>query len=71
MPSMIHKVPIADELRKGMPENTVDLMLGKEGSSSLLNKIYSLIGQTAGSIELAYRRGYEAGFEAANKMEEE
>lgn len=33
----------------------------------LLNPLYSLIGETAGAIELAYRRGYQAGQEAAKK----
>ncbi len=67
MPSIIHKVPIAEELRKCMLENVRDLMLGGETNSGLLDQLYSLIGQTSGAIELAYRRGYQAGIEAANK----
>lgn len=67
MPSIIHKVPIAEELRKGMPKECVDLMLGGEAKFSILNSLYQLIGQSAGAIELAYRRGYQAGVEDAAK----
>ena len=68
MPSAIHKKPIADELREVMPPDIVDLMLGRSAEmSGLFTRIYSLIGETAGSLELAYRRGYQAGLKDAVK----
>lgn len=50
-----------------MPKDVRDLMLGREANSGLLTQLYSLIGQTSGAIELAYRRGYQAGIEDASK----
>jgi len=72
MPSIIHKIPIADELRESMPKHTVDLMLGSsEANSGILSTLYRLIGNMAGAIELAYRRGYEVGYEDGKKGNEE
>ena len=65
MPSQIHKKPIAGEMKKSLPQDIKDLMLGADASQpGLLSTLYGLIERTSAAIELAYRRGYQAGLEA-------
>ena len=69
MPTILHKVPIADDLRKSLPKPCIDLVLGSgEANAGLLHSIYSLIGEAAGSVELAYRRGFELGHDEGYKL---
>jgi len=70
MPSIRHKFPIADELRKSLEGIPVkDLMIGegKDGDAGILGTLYQMIGNIAGALELAYRRGYDVGFDDAKK----
>ncbi len=70
MPSIRHKFPIADELRqslKGIPVRDLMIGEGKDGDAGILGTLYQMIGNIAGALELAYRRGYELGEEAERK----
>ena len=45
-----------------MSADVVDLMLGHSvRSTGLINRLYPLISEISGSLELAYQRGYQAG----------
>ena len=69
MPSHIHKKPIIDEIRENHPEQTRDLILGAGASQpGLLSLLWTLMSETCGRIELAYRRGYDQGFEDGKKV---
>jgi len=70
MPSVIHKVPIVDELMKSLEGIPVkDLMCGggNDGLVGIVNTLYQLIGTVAGALEVAYYRGYDIGFDDAKK----
>jgi len=72
MPSIRHKFPIAEEIRKTLGHVPVrDLMLGdgKDGDAGMLGTLYQLIGNISGSLELAYHRGYDKGLAAGIKKE--
>jgi len=64
MPSMIHKTDIIKALRESMPPDILDLMIGREGVQGFLTPWYSMMNNMAGALELAYRRGYQAGQES-------
>ena len=56
--------------RKDLPEGVRNLLGGtSEANAGLLYKVFKLMSQMEGSIELAYRRGYQAGMEDANSPE--
>jgi hypothetical protein len=64
MPSILNKAPITKELRKTLPPNCVDLMIGRgESDSGIFGALWNLLGRSTGSIELAYRRGYDVGYD--------
>ena len=72
MPSIRYKFPIAEELRKSLEGIPVkDLMLGDgtDGHAGILGTLYQLIGSLAGALELAYRRGYDVGFNDGKKKQ--
>lgn len=53
---------------KVFPDGIKDILGGNDsGSSGILGLAFRLIGQIQGNMELAYRRGYQAGYEDAKK----
>ena len=72
MPSIRHKFPIAEELRKelaGIPVRDLMIGEGKDGYAGILGTLYQLIGTMAGALELAYRRGHDKGLADGIKKE--
>lgn len=54
--------------RKDIPDPLNDLLTGKnEAFTGLIYKIFKVMTETIGSMELAYRRGYQAGEEDTKK----
>lgn len=48
-----------------IPEGIKDILAGRAGSRGLIGDIFALLNRLEGSLELAYRRGYDAGIEDA------
>lgn len=66
MPSAIHKAPIAEDIRATVPKEVHDLLLGLGPESpGLLSSFWVVMGKAFAGVELAYRRGYQAGREDA------
>lgn len=54
--------------RTEIPEGIKDILAGKsEADVGVLFSVFKLISRIEGSIELAWRRGYQAGTEDAKK----
>ena len=56
--------------REDIPNELNDLLCGKKHSGGLLYEMFTVIHHTIGNVELAYRRGYQAGQEDANQSQE-
>ena len=52
---------------ENIPDGIKDLLCGKEGHTSLLFDVFTLMGEIVGKMELAYRRGYAEGSAAYKK----
>jgi hypothetical protein len=55
--------------RKDIPDGIKNL-LSVPGGGDLLGGMFLVISQTVGRMELAYRRGYQAGLDAATMVAE-
>ncbi len=54
--------------RDDIPDATKDILAGKgDTEPGLLLPMFRIITQTIGSLELAWRRGYQAGWEEAKE----
>lgn len=46
-----------------IPADIKNLLCGKKHSGGMIFEVFNLIAQFVGNMELAYRRGYHAGYE--------
>ena len=56
-----HKQAIRDELARSIPVPIQDLMFGAPQVTGFLNWWFENLQLVAGALEIAYRRGYQAG----------
>ena len=76
MPSVVHKAALrkAIEEEGNVPKEILGLVCrgqeSQEGGWDLLSGWWGQLGQTIGAMELAYRRGYDVGFDAGQKAAE-
>jgi hypothetical protein len=50
---------------KALPKGIRDILGGKTDSTGLIGRLFSCISGAMGSMELAWRRGYQEGYEDA------
>ena len=68
MPHLKHKNAIAAEIRKTLLPELHDLVLGDSDTNrGLIGRWYTDLRLTLGAMELAYRRGVQAGREAERR----
>lgn len=70
MPTLLSKKVLIDDIRAVQVEPLVDLVLGDADSQSILSTWWTALNISIASLELAYRRGYQAGYEDSTEGKE-